>query len=60
MFTEMKTESRKACFPGFLILKIKVIDSAAITRVVEVKDLCFARAYNCQPDGKLPCLARYL
>ena len=52
MFTGTKSQSRKTCFPGFLILTISVIDSAAITHVVDVKDLCFDRAYKCQPDDK--------
>ena len=57
MFTGTKSQSRNACFPGFLILTIRVIDSVAITHVVDVKDLCFDRAYKCQPDDKWPCLA---
>ena len=52
MFTGTKSESRKAFFPEFLILTISVIDSAAITHFVDVKDLCFDRAYKCQPDDK--------
>ena len=52
MFTGTKPECRKACFPGFLILTISVIDSAAITHVVDVKDLCFDRAYKCETDDK--------
>ena len=52
MFTETKSQSRKVCFPGFLIPAISVIDSAVITRIVDVKDLCFDRAYKCQPDDK--------
>ena len=52
MFTGTKSQSRNACFPGFLILTIRVIDSVAITHVVDVKDLCFDRAYKCQPDDK--------
>ena len=52
MFTGTKSQSSKTCFPGFLILTISVIDSAAITQVVDVKDLCFDRAYKYQPDDK--------
>ena len=60
MFTETKSQRRKAFFPGFLIITISVINSAAITHVVNVKDLCFDRAYKCKSDDKWPCLARYL
>ena len=44
----MKSQCRKACFLGFLILTISVIDSAAITHIVDVKDIFFDRAYKCQ------------
>ena len=60
MFTGTKSQSRKACFPGFLILTISVIDSAGITHVVDLKVLCFDRAYKCQTDDKLQCHASYL
>ena len=60
MFTGTKSQSSNSCFPGFLILTISVIDNAAITHVVDVKELCFDNAYKCQTDDKLPYLARYL
>ena len=47
-------------FSWILILTISVIDNAAITHVVDVKELCFDNAYKCQTDDKLPYLARYL